>query len=259
MDRFLKCLVVILLCAAVTGGRVQGAPAVFINEIHYDNTGTDAGEFVEIAGPAGTDLSSYSIVLYNGAGGATYDTDALSGTIPNQQDGFGTVSLAYAANGIQNGSPDGVALVQGGTTVIQFLSYEGPLTATNGPAVGLTSTDMGVAENGTEPVGQSLRLIGSGTTYSDFTWSAPAAHTAGLVNTGQTFVGVSGPTMAIDDVSVTEGDGGTIEAVFTVTVTGTHSGVTFDIATADGTATTADADYLPQSATNVLIGSGSAT
>ena len=30
---------------------------VFINEIHYDNTGTDAGEAIEIAGPAGTNLA----------------------------------------------------------------------------------------------------------------------------------------------------------------------------------------------------------
>src|SRR5687767_7158655 len=71
------------------------AISVFINEIHYDNTGTDAGEAIEIAGPAGTDLSGWSIVLYNGAGGAPYDTDALSGIIPNQQAGFGTISLSY--------------------------------------------------------------------------------------------------------------------------------------------------------------------
>ena len=28
---------------------------VFINELHYDNAGTDSGEFIEIAGPSGTD------------------------------------------------------------------------------------------------------------------------------------------------------------------------------------------------------------
>jgi hypothetical protein len=37
--------------------------AVWINEIHYDNTGADTGEFVEIAGPAGTSLVGYSINL----------------------------------------------------------------------------------------------------------------------------------------------------------------------------------------------------
>ena len=58
---------------------------VFINEFHYDNTGTDAGEFIEIAGPAGTDLTGWRIELYNGAGGARYDNDPLTGTIPSQQ------------------------------------------------------------------------------------------------------------------------------------------------------------------------------
>ncbi|HSF24963.1 MAG TPA: Ig-like domain-containing protein, partial [Blastocatellia bacterium] len=159
---------------------------MFINEIHYDNTGTDAGEAIEIAGPAGTDLTGWSIVLYNGAGGASYDTDALMGTIPNQQNGFGTVSLSYPVNGIQNGSPDGIALVNG-TTVVQFLSYEGTFMAVGGPANGMTSTDIGVSEAGTEAIGQSLRLSGTGCMYEDFTWNAPAANTFGAVNTGQTF------------------------------------------------------------------------
>jgi hypothetical protein len=30
------------------------ATSVFFNEIHYDNTGTDTGEAIEIAGQAGT-------------------------------------------------------------------------------------------------------------------------------------------------------------------------------------------------------------
>ena len=41
----------------------KAAISVFINEIHYDNTGTDANEAIEIAGPAGTDLTGWSIVL----------------------------------------------------------------------------------------------------------------------------------------------------------------------------------------------------
>ena len=54
---------------------------VFINEIHYDNTGTDQGESIEIAGPAGTDLLGWSIVLYNGSNGAAYSTRDLTATI----------------------------------------------------------------------------------------------------------------------------------------------------------------------------------
>lgn len=38
------------------------AQSVFINEIHYDNAGTDTGEAIEIAGPAGTDLTGWRSV-----------------------------------------------------------------------------------------------------------------------------------------------------------------------------------------------------
>ncbi len=173
----------------------HAAISVFINEIHYDNASTDVGEAIEIAGPAGTNLAGWSIVLYNGSTGQTYDTDALTGTIPDQQAGFGTVSLAYPVNGIQNGDPDGIALVNG-TTVVQFLSYEGTFTAINGPANGMTSVNIGVAENGSETAGQSLRLTGTGQVYEDFTWNAPAAATFGAINTGQNFgAGDGAPTV----------------------------------------------------------------
>ncbi len=73
--------------------------------------GTDAGEAIEVAGPAGTDLTGWSLVLYNGNGGAVYNTTALSGTIPDLGAGYGVVVVSYPVNGIQNGSPDGIALV----------------------------------------------------------------------------------------------------------------------------------------------------
>ena len=110
-----------MLAALLPVGALPAAATshVFINEIHYDNAGGDTGEFVEVAGTAGTNLSDWSIVLYNGNGGGFYDTINLSGTIPDQQDGFGTVS--FSESGIQNGSPDGLALLDG-TTVVEFLS-----------------------------------------------------------------------------------------------------------------------------------------
>ena len=164
------------------------AQQVFINEIHYDNAGTDTGEAIEIAGPAGTDLTGWSIVLYNGANGASYDTKNLSGTIPNSGTGFGFVTQTYPSNGIQNGAPDGVALINNGT-VVQFLSYEGTFTAVGGPANGLTSVSIGVGEIGSEAVGLSLQLSGTGKEYADFTWQTATANTFGSVNTGQTLVG----------------------------------------------------------------------
>src|SRR5687767_1849250 len=70
-------------------------PSVRISEFHYDNSGTDTGEAIEVSGPAGTDLTGWSIVLYNGATGAVYDTDALSGSIPATCDPRGVVVLNY--------------------------------------------------------------------------------------------------------------------------------------------------------------------
>src|ERR671918_544640 len=88
-----------------------GPPAVRISEIHYDNAGTDAGEAIEISGPAGTDLTGWSVVLYNGNGGAAYGTRALSGAISETCSPRGVVVVSYPINGIQNGNPDGVALL----------------------------------------------------------------------------------------------------------------------------------------------------
>ncbi len=164
---------------------IPAAEIAFINEIHYDNASGDVDEAVEIAGTAGLDLAGWSLVLYNGNGGGSYNTTSLSGIIPNQQNGFGT--LFFPISGIQNGSPDGVALVNAEDTVVQFISYEGSFVATDGPAVGMTSEDIGVAETGSTPVGFSLQLIGSGFAYTDFTWSDAIAATFGAINTGQSF------------------------------------------------------------------------
>ena len=49
-----------------------------INEIHYDNAGTDTGEFIEVRVAAGADVSA-AVELYNGNGGATYGSTAVSG------------------------------------------------------------------------------------------------------------------------------------------------------------------------------------
>jgi len=160
---------------------------VFINEIHYDNAGEDSNEAFEIAGQAGVDLGlGYTVVLYNGNGGSSYNTIALSGVIPDEQFGYGT--LSFPTSGIQNGSPDGLALIAAdGTTVLQFLSYEGVFTAIGGPADGMTSTDIGVTESSSTPEGESLQLVGTGTEYGDFTWTAPVTASFGLINANQVF------------------------------------------------------------------------
>ncbi len=63
-------------------------------------------------------------------------------------------------------------------------------------------------------------------------------------------------TLAIDDVSLNEGDGGTTNYVFTVTLTGNDAGGAFNLnyATSEGTATTGDNDFSSLSGTLPFAG-----
>ncbi|GER04671.1 hypothetical protein JCM17846_23530 [Iodidimonas nitroreducens] len=196
-SRFLSAL---SAAAILTGSAAPALATPFFNEVHYDNDGRDQGEFIEIAGLAGTDLSGWSVELINGNGGAVYNTINLGGILGNDLNGFGFETLNFDTNGIQNGGPDGMALVDNTGRVVQFLSYEGTFTATSGAALGLSSTDIGVRETSSTPIGFSVQVSGnisggdlttdaSGRLTTAFQWDAPAANTAGAVNSNQTLDG----------------------------------------------------------------------
>lgn len=171
---------------------------VFINEIHYDDaTSTgDVGERVEVVATAGESLSGYRIHLYNGStpsSAIAYDNDPLpvgSVVACGASVRIGTVS--YAVNGIQNGAPDAIALVNSAGQLVQFLSYEGVTTGSSGPAAGRTSTDVGVSESSTTPAGTSLQLGGTGT-RATMTWRASQTHTFGACNRNQSFGATNTP------------------------------------------------------------------
>ncbi|MGF1511072.1 MAG: endonuclease/exonuclease/phosphatase family protein [Myxococcota bacterium] len=174
---------------------VSVAGSASVNELHYDNTGTDVGEFVEIAGPAGTSLTGWQLVLYNGSNGNPYDTTAFTAAdvlVPSTDagaTGFATIEATgfadaeatgfvvvnFPTNGIQNGAPDGLALIDPEGKVVEFLSYEGTFTAESGPAQGVVSTDIGVSEGSSTPVGTSLQRI-------DGTFAPSAPETPGAPN-----------------------------------------------------------------------------
>jgi hypothetical protein len=188
-------LAVLAAINAVTAVPAVAGTPVFINEIHYDNANADTGEAIEIAGPAGTNLSGWRLIPYNGSNGQTYTpAPTLTDTIPNQSNGFGT--LSFTITGLQNGAPDGVALVNPANQVVQFLSYEGNFTATNGVAQGQTSVDIGVSEPGSDPAGFSLQLRGTGSQYEDFIWNSPAASSFAAINNGQSFSTVVTPPVS---------------------------------------------------------------
>ena len=108
---------------------------VMLNEFVYDTQSTDDPTimFVELYGPAGTDLTGWSLVGINGNGSAAYLTVPLSGTIP--ADGYFVVGDSAVANvdqivtadfqnaGSSSGPQcDGLDLMNG-TTLVDHLCY----------------------------------------------------------------------------------------------------------------------------------------
>ncbi|MBT5077534.1 MAG: hypothetical protein HOM61_01310, partial [Candidatus Marinimicrobia bacterium] len=129
---------------------------MWINEIHYDNYGTDEGEFIEIVASASMSIASAAVTLYNGNNGSAYNDVSLSEfTQGSTQDGYTFYYYSFPSNGIQNGPPDAISL-ENGSVVIQFISYEGTMTAFDGAANGMSSIDIGVSEPG--EIGESLQL-----------------------------------------------------------------------------------------------------
>ena len=188
----------LLLLAALVTLLAPAAKAdhVWINEFHYDNAGGDVDEFVEVAvrsGPA-FNAADFSIALYNGSSNAPYGTDmaltAFTASAPFPISGSSETitfyTFSYPSNGIQNGSPDGIALVNTVTnTVVEYLSYEGTMTAVGGIADGATSTDVGVSESGSM-TGTSIGYTGAGQAAEGFVFNLIATPTIGAPNTGQT-------------------------------------------------------------------------
>ena len=129
---------------------VCAGPKVVINEVDYDQPGTDAAEFLELKNTSAVavNLDPYVVELVNGTGGAVYGTFDLPAVSLAGGDYY--VICANAAtvancdldvdpntDRIQNGAPDGLRLVLAGTTV-DALSYEGDTAgATEGSGNGL--------------------------------------------------------------------------------------------------------------------------
>lgn len=159
--------------------------SVFINEIHYDNEGGDIQEGVELAALSGTDLGCYKLYFVNGNNGQYYATLSLDTVVVESHCGMGFVF--FYKSSIQNGSStsgDAIALYNVcQDTLVQFLSYEGEVTATNGPFSGATAVDIGVFQN-SDSIGTSLQLQGS--LDSTFYWASDSS-TYGYVNTQQNF------------------------------------------------------------------------
>jgi len=266
-------LLLFVLVAAPTFGQVV------INEIDYDQVGTDNAEFLELKniGASPVNLDNYDVQLVNGTGGGATVYDTINLPNVNLAPGDYYVICANATtvincdlddgpdtDFIQNGAPDAIGLRLSGT-VVDAVSYEGnsgaPYTETTGAPVAQADSNT-VAFIGLSrfPDGADTNNNSADLTIRCITPGAPNS----AANSGCT-APVPPPTLNISDVTQVETNAGTTTFTFAVTLSAPAgpSGVTFDIATADGTAqddnpvVSEDNDYVAQSLTAQSIPSGS--
>jgi hypothetical protein len=120
------------------------AQTVFINEIRADDESTDDGEFIEILGPAGIDVTGWTIIHVNGTGGSVVFTFTFpEGTIipddgiiddsgqnlgflliKNTNHNVNNFDFEWGTGSLQNG-PDGLILENEFGVRIQALSWNG--------------------------------------------------------------------------------------------------------------------------------------
>jgi len=117
---------------------------LLINEIDYDQPGTDSSEYLELIGEAGT-YNNVVVSLINGNNNSSYNSFSLGNiTLANETDGFGFYVIGVptvpnvdysdgfpATNAIQNGSPDGIELWVDGV-IVDAVVYEGSMNDANG-------------------------------------------------------------------------------------------------------------------------------
>ncbi|SOU04190.1 hemagglutinin [Xanthomonas arboricola pv. fragariae] len=157
-----------------------------------------------------------------------------------------TVSLDQAAQ-----SAVSVAFSVGGsaTSGTDYAAVSSPLTIPAGQTSGTIIINP-TADTTIEPDETVVISLAAGSGYSV---GSPNSATGTIANDDQ-------PSLSINDVSVNEGNAGTTNATFTVSLSqpAGAGGVSFDIATADGTAT-AGVDYVASSLTGQTIPAGSSS
>jgi uncharacterized protein (TIGR03437 family) len=244
------------------------------------NTGAPfANDFVELFNRGSTTVSfavtPYSL-QYAGAT-ATFGSSKLDLTSGMVEPG--QYFLVRLASGGVNGAPlpaaDAVGSIAMAATAGKVALVSGtealgasgcPLAARVADFVGYGSTADCFEGSGRAPTPSNtaadLRQTGgckdTGNNSTDFFVSPPfPRNTSSALNDCLTALL---PTLKIDDVVLSEGDSGTKEAMFTVSLSASANGpVTFDIVTEDNTATVADNDYIARSLTSQTIPAGSVT
>ncbi len=266
------CLVFLLLVGQIGGGRfptpvVQAASTTIVISQFQVAGATATDEFIELhnVGSTSVDLTGYRVVYRSATG--TSDTTLYNWTastvIPaggyyllgnTGYVGATTANVVYSS-GSMAAAGGGLAIRNGAANTGTIIDSVGFGTATNAyvettaTAAPAANTSQARALNGCTDTDNNLN------NFAVLNPSAPR-NAATAVNLCS-----SGPSLTINDVTVTEGNSGTTLASFTVSlsVPAGAGGVTFDIATADNTATVANGDYVARSLTGQTIPQGSQT
>jgi hypothetical protein len=163
----------------MTGGQVMAQ--IVISEFHYEDVTRDDQEIerIEIFAPEGTNLAGYILTLY-GSNDKEYDTIRLAGTIIGTRMLNGRMfgALAFDCDELKNGT-GGIALTDPSGGLLDFISYEGVITAKDGLAQNSISEDIGVSETNSTPVNYALWRPNA--RFATFNASLP--NTFGQVNT----------------------------------------------------------------------------
>jgi len=175
-----------------------------INEVDYDQPGADNTEFIEIYNGTGAQVSlaTLELVLVNGANNQEYMTIPLltAGSLADGQylvvcsrmvsvDPAALKIMGLPMNGIQNGAPDGVALVDiAQHSIVDALSYAGSITAAmltnvNGPVNLVEGTALSIVDSATADGSLSRKPNGSDTDNASVDWALSATPTPGAANT----------------------------------------------------------------------------
>lgn len=275
--KLLSCILGFALLALATSSQAQ----VVISQVYGGggNTGaTYTNDFIEVfnRGSTAVDISGWS-VQYTSSGGSNWAVTNLtpSATVtdgmlqPGQYflvqeaaGSGGTTALPTAdATGslALSGSKGKVALVNSTTALIDACPTDASIQdfVGFGTAANCSETNpTGNLSNTTAAIRNNDGCDDSGDNSADFTVAAPTPRNS-TSSTNVCGGGSSGITLSVDNVSHNEGDSGTTDYVFTVSLSSASTGdVTFDIATADDTATTANNDYAAQSLTGQTITTG---
>ncbi len=173
------------------------ACSVVINEVDYDQGGSDDAEFIELYNPCGfsVDLNTYSIQLVNGGNNSTYQIINLSGSLASGDYYVICANSANTANCdldvspdtdlIQDGAPDAIGLFDG-ANLVDALSYEGDVSGF------VEGSGTGLVDDGSEnDSGLSRYPNGSDTDMNNVDFS-PRCITPGAANTDDdSFCGIT--------------------------------------------------------------------